>query len=76
MFGRARVYRPVDDNKSAARLISFAFNDECDAVVAVARFDNGDPTVIEPSVLSLLNERPVVLWTKKQPGLEFVKREW
>ncbi len=76
MYGRARVYRSVDQNKSAARLISFAFNDECDAVVAVARFDNGDPIVIEPAVLSLLNERPVVLWTKKALGLEFVTREW
>jgi hypothetical protein len=76
MYGRARVYRSVDGNNSAARLISFAFNDECDAVVAVARFDNGDPTVIEPAVLSLLNERPVVLWTKKELGLEFIKREW
>ena len=76
MYGRARPYRSVDDNKSAARLISFAFNDECDAVVAVARFDSGDPTVIEPAVLALLNERPVVLWTKDALGLEFVKREW
>jgi hypothetical protein len=32
--------------------------------------------VIEPAVLSLLNERPVVLWTKKELGLEFIKREW
>ena len=57
-------------------LLSVAFNDECDAVVAVARLDNGDPAVIEPAVLELLNTRPVVLWTKKELGLEFVKRDW
>ena len=57
-------------------LLSVAFNDECDAVVAVARLDDGDPAAIEPAVLELLNTRPVVLWTKKELGLEFVKREW
>jgi hypothetical protein len=45
-------------------------------VVAVAQLENGDPAMIEPAVLKLLNTRPVVLWTKKELGLEFVKREW
>ena len=45
-------------------------------MVAVARIENGDPAAIEPAVLKLLNSRPVVLWTKKELGLEFVKREW
>jgi hypothetical protein len=72
MEGRSRAYRSA----SGPNLLSVAFNDECDAVVAVARLDNGDPTVIEPAVLALLNTRPVVLWTKKELGLEFVKREW
>jgi hypothetical protein len=72
MDGRSRAYR----SSSGPNLLSIAFNDECDAVVAVARLENGDPAVIEPAVLKLLNQRPVVLWTKKELGLEFVKREW
>jgi hypothetical protein len=72
MDGRSRAYRSA----SGANLLSVAVNDECDAVVAVARLDHGDPAVIEPAVLKLLNTRPVVLWTKKELGLEFVKREW
>jgi hypothetical protein len=72
MDGRSRAYRSA----SGQNLLSFAFNDECDAVVAVARLDNGDPAMIEPAVLRLLNTRPVVLWTKTELGLEFVKREW
>jgi hypothetical protein len=74
MEGRSRAYREADG--STGNLLSVAFNDECDAVVAVARLENGDPAVIEPAVLRLLNTRPVVLWTKKELGLEFVKREW
>jgi hypothetical protein len=72
MEGRSRTYRSV----SGPTLLSIAFNDECDAVVAVARLDDGDPAAIEPAVLKLLNTRPVVLWTKKELGLEFVKRDW
>jgi hypothetical protein len=72
MDGRSRAYRSV----SGPNLLSIAFNDECDAVVAVARLDTGEPAVIEPAVLKLLNTRPVVLWTKKELGLEFVKRDW
>ena len=72
MDGRSRAYRSA----SGPSLLSVAFNDECDAVVAVARIENGDAAAIEPAVLKLLNLRPVVLWTKKELGLEFVKREW
>jgi hypothetical protein len=72
MEGRSRAYRSA----SGPSLLSIAFNDECDAVVAVAQFENGDPAVIEPALLKLLNTGPVVLWTKKELGLEFVKREW
>jgi hypothetical protein len=72
MDGRSRAYRSA----AGPNLLSIAFNDECDAVVAVAQLDHGDPALIEPAVLKLLNTRPVVLWTKKELGLEFVKRDW
>ena len=72
MVGRSRPYR----SDLGPSLLSIALNDECDAVVAVARIENGDPAAFEPAVLNLLNTNPVVLWTKKELGLEFVKREW
>jgi hypothetical protein len=75
MEGLSRAYR-VSDQKGSERLLSVAFNDECDVVVAVATLENGDPAVIEPAVMAFLNSRPMVLWAKKELGLEFVSREW
>ena len=60
----------------AAGLLSVPYNDECDVVVALATLGNGDPAVIEPAVINFLNSNPMVLWAKKELGLEFVRREW
>jgi hypothetical protein len=76
MRGLSRAYRSADENRPTERLVSVAFNDECDVVVALARLGNADPAAIEPAILSFLNTRPVVLWAKKELGLEYVKREW
>ena len=62
--------------KPDERLLSVAFNDECDVVVALALLGKGDPTVTAPVVISFLNSTPMVLWAKKELGLEFVRREW
>jgi hypothetical protein len=75
MQGISRAYR-VSETKGGERLLSIAFNDECDVVVATAKLDNGDPALIEPAVVAFLNSRPMVLWAKKELGLEFVRREW
>jgi hypothetical protein len=75
MQGLSRAYR-ISDEKASERLLSVAFNDECDVVVAVAKLGDGDPTVVEPAVIAFLNSRPMVLWAKKELGLEFVRREW
>lgn len=75
MHGLSRVYQVADD-RPGERLLSVAFNDECDVVVAVASLGTADPAAAAPAVLSFLNTRPVVLWAKKELGLEFVKREW
>jgi hypothetical protein len=32
--------------------------------------------VIEPAVIDYLNSTPMVLWAKKELGLEFVRRVW
>ena len=47
-----------------------------DEPVALALIGKGDPTVIAPVVVSFLNSTPMVLWAKKELGLEFVRREW
>jgi hypothetical protein len=75
MEGLSRAYR-VSDEGASERLLSIAFNDECDVVVAVARLGNGDPTVAGHAVMEFLNSKPMVLWAKKELGLEFVRREW
>lgn len=75
MRGLSRAYVSSGE-KPNERLLSVAFNDECDVVVAVASLGEGDPNVLGPAVLSYLNSRPMVLWAKKELGLEFVRREW
>jgi hypothetical protein len=73
MQGLSRAYRASDEK---ANLLSVAFNDECDVVVAVASLGKADPDVVAPAILSFLGSTPMVLWAKKELGLEFVRREW
>jgi hypothetical protein len=75
MEGLSRPYWS-SDAEAGAGLLSVAYNDECDVVVALATFGNGDPAVIEPAVVDFLKSNPMVLWAKKELGLEFVRREW
>jgi hypothetical protein len=75
MTGRSRGYL-ASGEKPDERLLSIAFNDECDAVVALARIGRADPDTVAPAVIAFLNRRPTVLWVKKELGLEFVRREW
>ena len=78
MKGLSRSYLVSDesDEKTNGRLLSVAFNDECDVVVALATLGKGDPAAVEPAVISFLRSMPMVLWAKKELGLEFVRREW
>jgi len=75
MSGRSRAYRTSKEG-AGENLLSVGFNDECDVVVAVAKFGDGDPGRIEPAVIAFLNSTPMVLWAKKELGLEYIKREW
>jgi len=74
MDGLVRAYRV--SGETAGDLLSVAFNDECDVVVAVAELGDGDPAVAGPAVMAFLESRPMVLWAKKELGLEFVRRDW
>jgi hypothetical protein len=42
----------------------------------VASLGKTDPNAVTPAILSFLSSRPMVLWAKKELGLEFVRREW
>ncbi len=75
MYGLSRPYRAAE-SEGGTGLLSIAFNDECDAVVALATTGAADPAAIEPAVLAFLNTMPTVLWIKKELGLEFVRRDW
>ncbi len=75
MHGLSRAYA-ISDEKPNEHLLSVAFNDECDVVVALVSLGKADPGIMTPAVLSFLNSTPMVLWAKKELGLEFVRREW
>ena len=75
MQGLSRSYW-ASDGEMKESLLSVAFNDECDVVVAVVKLAGGDPGILEPEVIAFLNTNPMVLWTKKELGLEFVRRDW
>jgi hypothetical protein len=75
MQGLSRTYR-ASGQTTGDRLLSVAFNDECDVVVAVARLGSSDPALAAPAVMAFLDSRPMVLWAKKELGLEFVRRDW
>ena len=75
MHGLSRSYW-VSDGATKESLLSVAFNDECDVVVVAVKLGGGDPEMLEPEVIAFLNTNPMVLWTKKELGLEFVRRDW
>jgi hypothetical protein len=75
MAGRIRAYRGPGA-AAGGQLLSVAFNDECDVVVALAALGNDDAAAAASVVTAFLNSRPMVLWAKKELGLEFVRREW
>ena len=75
MRGLSRSY-VMSDERPNERLLSVAFNDECDVVVALVSLGKADPNAVAPAVLSFLNSTSMVLWAKKELGLEFVRREW
>jgi hypothetical protein len=76
MHGLARPYEVYADDKPPGRLLSAAFNDECDAVVTLASVGDADPDRAVLPMLAFLNTAPMVLWVKKELGLEFARREW
>lgn len=71
MTGLSRAYTAAGKG-----VISIAYNDECDVVVALASFSHADAGAVEQAVVTFLGSRPMVLWAKRELGLEFVRRDW
>jgi hypothetical protein len=67
MKGRLRPYWLAE--KSESRLMSIAFNNQCDVLVAVATLGEGDPAMVEPAVVAFLNSEPLLTWAKQELGL-------
>jgi hypothetical protein len=62
MKGRSRLYEVSD--ATHVRLLSIAFNDRCDVIVAVAMLGASAQGTIEPEVIAFLNSDPVLRWVK------------
>jgi hypothetical protein len=63
----AQGWKLADDISRAVvkrRLLSIAFHDGCDLIVAAATFELGDQDAIEPAVMAFLNSDRVVRWLK------------
>jgi hypothetical protein len=62
MKGRSRSFENADTLR--ARLLSIAFHDGCDLIVAVATFAPGNQGAVEPAVIAFLNSDRIVRWLK------------
>ena len=69
MKGRSRAYALNARNALGKAVISVAFNDRCDMVVATAVLGDNRPAAIEPSVIEFLNGERVLRWAGVTLGL-------
>ncbi len=67
MKGRSRPYWVTD--KSESRILSIAFNNNCDVIVAMATLGDADPAKAEPAVVGFLNSEIILAWAKTELGL-------
>ena len=69
MKGRSRGYSIGGTNPPGKSALSVAFNDRCDAMVAMVVTDHQQPSVIEPAVIEFLNSKTVLHWAEVTLGL-------
>jgi hypothetical protein len=62
MKGRSRRFENAD--AARAQVLSIAFHDRCDLIVAVATFAPGNQEAVEPAVIAFLNSERVLRWVK------------
>jgi hypothetical protein len=63
MKGRSRSFENAGD-AMRTRLLSIAFHDRCDLIVAGATFAPGNPDAVEAAVIDFLNSDRVLRWVK------------
>ena len=69
MKGRSRAYALKGRNPLGKTMISVAFNDRCDMVVATAVLGSDRPAALEPGVIEFLNGKKVLHWAEVTIGL-------
>jgi hypothetical protein len=69
MRGLARPYG-VSDGETGETLLSVAYNNECDVVVAVATLADADPAAVTPKLVAFLSTEPMLHWARRELGLE------
>jgi hypothetical protein len=62
MKGRSRSFENAGD--TIARLLSIAFHDRCDLMVAVATFAPGNQDAVEPAIIAFLSSDRMLRWVK------------
>lgn len=66
MKGRSRSFAI---SKARQTALSIGFNDQCDAIVATALIERGEPAALEPAVIDFLNSKTVIHWAQATLGL-------
>jgi hypothetical protein len=69
MRGRSRAYMIAPRNRLGKSVISVAFNDRCDMIVATVVLSHDRPATIEPGVMKFLNSRTVLDWAEVALGI-------
>ena len=69
MKGRSRPFAVGATPGTGQSALSVGFNDHCDAIVATAVLQRGQPAAIEAAVLDFLNSETVVHWAQVTLGL-------
>jgi hypothetical protein len=69
MKGRSRSYSIASASPPGKSALAIAFNDRCDAIVAIAIVDHDRPAAVEQAVLDFLNGDIVLKWAKVTLGL-------
>ena len=69
MKGRSRSYAVGGRVPSAKSTLSLAFNDRCDAIVALAVVEGDRASAQEPAVLEFLNGDLILRWAESTLGL-------
>jgi hypothetical protein len=69
MKGRSRAYALTARKRPGESVISVAFNDRCDMIVATVVLPHDRPATIEPAVMEFLNSTIVLRWAEVALGI-------